>query len=250
MKERDKMKTLPQLARITGLSDRTLRHYEKIGLLEPTTRNESGVRLYAYPEQLRLQQILVFKMFGFALKDIKELLDSETYEIKSSLEKQLKMLQHEHKRLSGVIETLQKTIQSIKEERKMDTNKLYENFPDMEKYRSEAIEKWGEEVTQVEERLQKLDKQDTQALMEEGLAISRMIAGEMQNPASSENTQRLIRLHYKYMQKFYEVPKERYIGLAEMYLGDARFTKYYEDIAPGLANYISDGMKYFAEKNL
>lgn len=244
------MMTLPALARLAKVSEKTLRHYEKIGLLHPAERKEDGTRLYGRDEMLTLQSILAYKLYGFSLSDIKELMEGSGPERLDMLSKQLRLLNKRRREMESVISTLQNTVITLKEGKDMPAEKIYENFPDMRKYREEAIDKWGEEVYETEERLAKLSKDDMQALQEEGLTITRMIAGEMDKDPSSDEVQKLISLHYKYMQKFYEVPKERYIGLADMYLDDARFTKYYEDIKSGLSDFISNAMKTYAKENL
>lgn len=102
------MKTISQVARLTGVSTRTLQYYDEIGLLKPTGLSPSGYRLYDDKALEKLQQILFFKELDFRLKDIKELLDNEDFDKIKAFKEQKKLLCLKRKRLDDLIKLLSK----------------------------------------------------------------------------------------------------------------------------------------------
>lgn len=242
--------SLPKLAKASKVTEKTLRYYHKIGLVEASEITEGGNKLYTYDDMLKLQSVLLYKMFGYKLKEIKKLIQRSNADMLKSLISQKKLLVEKRDEMDSILDTINDTINNINKGTRMTADELYKHFPDSKEYRDEAIERWGNEVLEMEVRLSKLDIKDIKAIKEEGLRVTKLVAECMDKPVYSVTTQEAIKLHYKYMLAFYEVPRERYIGLAQMYTEDERFTKYYEDIKPGLAEYISKAMIYYAENKL
>ena len=83
----EKAKTVHEVAKLTGITARTLHYYDKIGLLKPSIITEAKYRQYTDDDLTRLQEILFFREVGFALKEIKELLDSPHYVRSEALER-------------------------------------------------------------------------------------------------------------------------------------------------------------------
>lgn len=81
-----------EVAEMTGVSIRTLHHYDRIGLLEPARRSEGGQRLYSETDLLKLQQVLTLRYLGFPLKRIGELLDRPDFDLVASLQAQQQAL--------------------------------------------------------------------------------------------------------------------------------------------------------------
>ena len=97
------MKTVKEVSNLTGISVRTLHHYDEIGLLKPTEVTEAGYRLYDDTALERLQMILLFRELQFPLKDIKAMLDSPTFNTDDALSQQITLLELEYKRLGALI---------------------------------------------------------------------------------------------------------------------------------------------------
>lgn len=134
-------------AELSGVSIKTLHHYDKIGLLVPV-KSENGYRTYSQEDLERLQVILYYKYLGFSLDQIAELLAEEKSNLLPHLTKQLDYLTQERKRLDTLISTLQKTIQEQKGERQMTIEEKFTGFSyqDTQKYHQEAVDKYGQEV--------------------------------------------------------------------------------------------------------
>ena len=138
-----------EVAKLTGVSVRTLHHYDDIGLLTPDNTTEAGYRLYSDDNLATLQQILFFRELGFSLKKIKELLDSPAYDRQEAFEMQRRMLIEERERLDRVIETIEKTIQHEKGEIQMTNEEKFKGFDfSHNPYEQEARERWGDEAVE------------------------------------------------------------------------------------------------------
>lgn len=97
------MKTVKEVSELTGVSIRTLRHYDQIGLLKPTAVSEAGYRLYDETALERLHTILLFRELAFPLKEIKEIIDSPTFNPTEALQQQIELLQRQHKHIGSLI---------------------------------------------------------------------------------------------------------------------------------------------------
>ena len=138
---------IKEAAQLSGVSVKTLYHYDKIGLLVPL-KSENGYRTYSQEDLERLQVILYYKYLGFSLEKIAELLKEEKTDLLQHLTRQLEYLTRERQHLDTLISTLQKTIQEQKGERKMTIEEKFTGFSyqDHQKYHQEAVEKYGQEV--------------------------------------------------------------------------------------------------------
>lgn len=138
---------IKEAAQLSGVSVKTLHHYDKIGLLVPL-KSENGYRTYSQEDLERLQVILYYKYLGFSLEKIAELLKEERTDLLPHLTRQLDYLTRERQHLDTLISTLQKTIQEQKGERKMTIEEKFTGFSyqDNQKYHQEAVEKYGQEV--------------------------------------------------------------------------------------------------------
>lgn len=242
--------TVKQLAKVAGISVRTLHHYDVIGLLKPVARTEAGYRLYAEKELLRLQQILFYKELDFPLKEIIEILDNPDFDYINALTEHKKALSKRKAQLNQLLKTIDNTILKIKGEQKMITNdELYSGFPKAKQYREEAIKAYGKEAIQHSENsLKKLSKEDFETLKKEGETITQSLIKVMHLPAKNSEVQQLIKQHYNHVVTMWggAVPKEKqlaaYEGLAQLYVDDERF---YEDAPKGFSLFLKEAMLYF-----
>ena len=147
---------IKKVSEISGVSVRTLHHYDEIGLLSPK-KSENGYRYYSEDDMSFLQMILFYKYLRFPLKQIKELLKQEDPEILHHLKKQLVLMQKEKQKLLTLIDTLEKTIESRERKFTMSTKEKFKGFTyqDNEKYKQKAIDLYGKEV--IEEAVKNAD---------------------------------------------------------------------------------------------
>ncbi len=140
---------IKEVADMAGISVRMLHHYDKIGLLKPESVNAAGYRLYSDENLNRLQQILFFKELNFPLQEIKIILDSPNFDKKEALKVHRQLLLEKKLRLEKIIQSVDKTINSMEGEFKMDKKETLNVFSMTEieehqrKYSEEIKEKYG-----------------------------------------------------------------------------------------------------------
>src|SRR5690348_1079581 len=142
--------SVKQLAKLAGISVRTLHLYDKMKLLRPAVRTRAGYRLYSETELLRLQQILFYKELDFALKDIAQILDEPNFDIGNALEGHKKALGAKKARINTLLKTIDNTLQNLKNKTMMNPDELYDGLSPQQAaaYRKEAIDNYGKEVVE------------------------------------------------------------------------------------------------------
>jgi DNA-binding transcriptional MerR regulator len=246
--------TVQQLATLSGVTVRTLHYYDEVGILNPAGVKKNGYRYYEEPQLLRLQQILFFRELDFPLDDIKRILASPSFDMKEALFDQRRAIEIKKKRLSHLVQTIDKTIKKINKEIIMEDEELYGNFSkeEAQAYAKEARERWGNTPAykQSKERVKKMGKEGMKKVLEESGKLTVEIAECMKSgePATGERALALIARHYDGLRAFYEPNSEMYRGLAEMYVADERFKQNYEKVAEGLAEYMKESMFAFAKE--
>lgn len=143
------MYKVKEVAKMVGISVRTLHHYDEIGLLKPETVTSAGYRLYSDKDLEKLQQILFFKELDFDLKKIKEIINHPNFDRKRALEMHKELLIKKRDRLNKIIECVEKTINSMERGIEMEKEEMFSAF-DMseiekhqEKYAEETRQKYG-----------------------------------------------------------------------------------------------------------
>lgn len=248
--------TVKKLARIAGVSVRTLHYYDEVGLLKPAIVQENGYRVYEERELLLLQQILFFRELDFSIEDIKRIISAPTFDVRQALRDQRALIELKRKRLAGLIKTIDSTIQKLDQPIPMndqDMQELYDTFGEdtIKKYADEVKQKWGntEAYKQSMERASKMTKEDYEKYKHDSDVFMKRVAAIMDKGATSPEFQALIAEHFASLSTWYEPNFEMYRSLAKMYVEDPRFTAYYENYREGLARVFSEGMMYFIDQN-
>ncbi len=243
--------TIHKLAQLAGVSTRTLRYYDQIGLLKPSGVQKNGYRVYSQESLLRLQQILFFRELEFSLEDIQRIMNNPQFDQIAALKDQRHLLELRKKRLEGLVKTITKTIKHMTNKTMPSDRELYDAFADEEvkQYAEEAKERWGntEAYKQSQERIKQWTKADAERIKEEGNALTKKIADMMSKGPTDKDVQVLIAEHYKGINVFYDCSLEMYKNLGQMYVEDSRFTAYYEKFAPGLALFMQQAIHYFCQ---
>lgn len=257
-----KQYTVKKLAKLAGVSVRTLHHYDRLGLLKPSIRTEAKYRLYGEKELLRLQQILFYKELDFSLSEVLQMLEKPDFNLLAALQGHKRALKDRRDRLSTLLKTIDKTISKLKGEQGMLTNEeLYEGFPKekAEAYRHEAIEKYGTPIVEESEnKLRHMSKADFAQLKAESEEIGRALAGMMPADPFSEAVQKQVARHYGNIQLYWgeSVCKDKnmaeaYKGLAQLYVDDLRYTaSYIGQENAKFAAFLRKAMVHFADTQL
>ncbi len=248
--------TVKKLAKVAGVSVRTLHYYDEVGLLKPAIVQENGYRVYEEHELLLLQQILFFRELDFSIEDIKRIMSAPTFDVHQALRDQRALIELKRKRLAGLIKTIDSTIQKLDQPIPMndqDMQELYDTFGEdtIKKYADEVKQKWGntEAYKQSMERASKMTKEDYEKYKHDSDVFMKRVAAIMDKGATSPEFQALIAEHFASLSTWYEPNFEMYRSLAKMYVEDPRFTAYYENYREGLARVFSEGMMYFIDQN-
>jgi DNA-binding transcriptional MerR regulator len=240
-KQSNRQYTVKQLAQVANVSVRTLHHYDKIGLLKPAYLSDKGYRFYQRDELLRLQQILFYKELEIPLAEISKILNASSFSIVDSLKFHRSQLKNRVEHMNVLLETVDKTIQSIYEDKEMKDSELYQGFSAEEApfIRTEAIEKWGQiEVEGSEKNIKQLGKKAWQNHQKEADVIYKSLADLMDQETNSAQVQLLISQMHKNLCLYWDISLVAFKTLGVMYVEDERFTQYYDSFKPGLAFFI------------
>lgn len=251
----DRSYTVGQVAKLAGVTIRTLHHYEQIGLLEPSQRTNVGYRQYLSSDLDRLSQILFYRELGFPLEEISTLLDDPGADQTEHLRRQHELLTARLKRLQAMVDAVKKEMKANMSGINLTPEEKLEIFGEWlpEEYAEEAEQRWGDTQawTQSNERTSKFSKDDwvrikaeTDAL--EARMVTALTAGEA---ASSSAAMDLAEEHRASIGNYYDCGYEMHRGLGDMYVADERFTKYYEDRAVGLAVWLRDAIHANADRH-
>lgn len=233
------------VSKLTGVSVRTLHHYDDIGLLAPDAITEAGYRLYSDENLATLQQILFFRELGFPLKKIKELLDSPSFDRQEAFEIQRKMLIEKRKKLDDMIKTIEKTIQHGKGAYQMTNEEKFKGFDFSQNlYEQEARERWGDKAI---EKSNKKVAQFGPAYEEEMNRIYFKLAELRHLSPESDEAQEAIGEWFAFLNEMGNYSLEMFEGLGQMYVADERFTKNIDQFGEGLAVFMRDSMAAYAE---
>ena len=246
--------TINQLAKLAGVSTRTLRYYDQCGLLPPKTVRSNGYRIYGEAEVNRLQQILFYRELGVELSEIGRILAEKDFDGLSALQNHLAALREKRARLDRLIGNVQKSISAMKGETGMTDEEKFEGFKEKlildneQKYGGEIREKYGDEaVGRSNAKLKNMTKEQYNELEALTQELNRTLrAAFEQGDPGSELAQKACALHKRWLCFYWDhYSKEAHRGVAQMYVDDSRFTAYYDAIAPGCAVFLRDAVQIF-----
>jgi MerR family transcriptional regulator, thiopeptide resistance regulator len=247
--------TTKQLADLAGVSVRTLQYYDRCGLLHPV-RAENDYRVFGPAEVDRLQQILLYRELGFALGDIRDILDAPGFDQRASLRAHLRRLEERRQKLEMVSASIERMLAVSEGGHEMTDQEKFEDIKRMHieenerTYGAELRARYGDaaidgSMTKVagmsEERwaaAQRLEAEIGEALC--GAAATG-------DPAGPESV-RLCQLHREWLCLFWAegtYTLEAHRALGEGYVADARFKAYYDRIVEGGAAFLRDALNAF-----
>lgn len=243
--------TVQKLAHLAGVSTRTLRYYDEIGILKPARINSSGYRIYGDDQVDRLQQILFYRELGVNLEDIKQITTSPSFDAVKALNGHHEQLLLKRKQLDSLIANVEKTIALAERGIAMSDQEKFEGFKqklidDNEKvYGKEVSDKYGDEA--VERSNQKI-KGMSQAQYEKATKLGEEVLETLYtafqtNDPSSNLAQKAAELHRQWLSLYWDTyTKEAHAGVAQMYVDDERFQAYYDKKQPGAAAFLRDAV--------
>lgn len=239
---------------MTGVSIRTLHHYDAIGLLVPGARTTAGYRLYTDADLLRLQQILIGRELGLPLEEIRRSLDDPRFDRATVLRGQRDRLRERARHTEAMIRAIEVALAACDGGHQGETNMtaLFEGF-DPAQYEEEAERRWGgtEAYRSSAERAKNYSTEDWQAIKAEqdaiyGAAVASLNAGQ---PSSSAEVMAIAERHRLSIDRwFYPCSHEMHRGLASMYESDDRFRESIDRYGEGLTTYLADAIRANANR--
>lgn len=249
----DQPLTVGQVAERFGITVRTLHHYDEIGLLTPSARSYAGYRLYTGADIERLATVVTYRRLGLPLEEVAALLRGEA-SAEEHLRRQRAALMERIDELTGLVAAVDKALEREMNNQPATTADLKEIFGDgyNESYQTEAQERWGDTDAwrQSQQRTSRFTKADWERVKAETDALNVEFAATMDagEPATGERAMDAAERHRASIEVFYDCSHDFHRCLGDMYVGDERFTKTYDDIRPGLAQYVRDAIHANADR--
>jgi MerR family transcriptional regulator, thiopeptide resistance regulator len=250
--------TVMEVARLAGVSVRTLHHYDDLGLLKPAEVGANGYRYYGREELLRLQQILLHRELELPLQAIAAVLEAPDFDRVAALKAHRKVLAERSARYRRLLRTVDATLAELQGATDMDDKDLYQGFAPEKQAEHEAwlVDRYGDDmqarINQVKGHMKTWSKQDWEAFTGEGKAISAAAGKALADglPAESEAVSEIMRRHYAWTAKAWGArpSPESFVGLGRLYVENPDFTASYDKVRPGLAEYMAAAMKAYVER--
>jgi len=242
------MYTVKQLARLAGITPRTLHHYDSIGLLKPTGIAANGYRTYGPDALLRLQQILFYRELDLPLDNIRRLLDQPGYNAIAALQQHRTALHNRRERLDRLLTTLDETILHLKGLKPMTDAELFKPFTDAEQatMEAEAEQLYDPEIVKASSRRWKAySAAEKQRIFDEGNQIYRDIIASIPLGPASEAAQAGVARWRTHMDYFWTPNDEQLLGIARGYVHDPRFRANFDQMHPQLAEFMLAAVNFY-----
>ncbi len=246
--------TINNLSKLAGVSTRTLRYYDEIGLLKPKRLSSSGYRIYGENEIDLLQQILFYKELDLPIEKIKSIVNSKSFDCVEALNEHKKNLLEKQKQLEKLLKNVDQTLLSLKGGGEMSDIEKFEGFKkdiiqkNEEKYGREIRDKYGDEkVNESNKKFTSLSKEQYNASERIRIEVNEKLIEAMKtNDPSSELAMQVVRLHKEWLGFFGAYSPQAHLGIGQMYVDDPRFTMYYDENAKqGAAEFLNKAIGEF-----
>lgn len=243
--------TIKQLATLAGISTRTLRYYDEIGLLKPEKVGRNSYRYYGKESALGLQQIRFYRELDLPLGKIKQIMGEEKFNATHALEEHRKALEKRIERTKSLIETIEETLLHIKGEKRMEDKNLFKAFTEEEEeaYTREAEQMYDPVVVRASQKKWKsYSVEDKERIGEEGNAAYAAIAAAIPLGPGSPEAQAGVEMWRKHMDYFWTPSFEQLEGLTDLYNTEPRFKANFDKIDPRLAAFMREAVKIYVGK--
>ena len=244
--------SIKDIADLAGVTTRTIRYYDEIGLLNPANTGDNHYRYYDQDSLLRLQQILFFRELDVPLREIELIMSRPDFDLLRAMENHRLAIQGRAQRLQKLLDTLDQTIATLEGERTMTDEEYFEGF-DESQYEEEARERWGGSPMYAESQAKwsSYSLEQKEAIKAEGGRLSIQMVSENPDAAPDDpDVQAAIGEYHAYLNKYFYPCDINFLrGLADMWVQDPRFAINYERIRDGGAVFVKDAVYFFCDQN-
>lgn len=250
--------SIQKLSQMAGVSSRTLRYYDEIGILKPARINSSGYRVYGKLELDRLQQILFYRELGLSLADIRGIVSAPGFDADKALKEHHARLLVQRQRLDLLIANVEKTIAANEGRIVMQDSEKFEGFKQKmiddneNKYGKEARAKYGDEKMDLaNQKIKDMSRKQYAELESLSSSLNDTLKAAMaEGDPGGELAQKAAELHRRWLGFFWDsYSPEAHAGLARMYVEDERFCEYYDKIQAGAAEFLRDAILIYTGMN-
>ncbi|AYF97701.1 MerR family transcriptional regulator [Protaetiibacter intestinalis] len=244
--------TIQEVARLAGVTSRTLRHYDQLGLVAPSSVGAGGIRRYDADALVRLQRVLLLRELGLGLPAIAEVLAGETRDV-HALRAHRAWLEQERERLARQLTSVEATIDALEGGEEPMAEQMFDGF-DHTQYRDEVTERWGADAYARSDawwRGKSADEKREWRQQLEALSADWIAAAASGVAPDSAAAQELARRHVAWLAGIPGTPgalKEYVTGLGDMYVADPRFAAHYGGAAG--ATFVRDALSAYARARL
>lgn len=243
-----------QVVESTGITSRTLRYYDRIGLLTPSRTGHGGLRYYDQRALVRLQRILLLRDLGMSLAEIAAVVDGDVTDVEA-LREQRERLLVEQQRLAVQVRSVEATMTALQKGEMIMPKQMFEGF-DHSKYDAEVRDRWGDEAADRSNNWwnglgaegQERFRQEVEEL---NSAWDRVIASGVEPEVDS--AQQMAERHVTWLSSTMQpgaMTKARVKGIVQMYVDDERFAANYNRVSPAGPQFVRDAVHYWAEQHL
>ncbi|MCK9858240.1 MerR family transcriptional regulator [Paenibacillus sp. ATY16] len=246
--------TVQKLGQLAGVSTRTLRYYDELGLLKPARVRSSGYRIYGQAEVDLLQQILFYRELGLGLEQIRQIIQDPAFDKRAALKEHREQLLDRRRQLDVLIRNVEQSIEHAEGRINMSDKQKFEGFKQKlideneNKYGKEIREKYGDDAVNASNaKLSHMTQEQYDEVTKLGEEIKSALAEAIKtgDPAG-ELAQKTAELHKRWLMFYWkEYSKEAHAGLSQMYVDDERFTVYYDAGQPGAAAFLRDAIHIY-----
>ena len=249
------MYSIKELSNLAGVSARTLRYYDKFGLLKPAHISDAGYRCYGEREVDLLQQILFYRERGFSLATIKRIIYEDNFDLLTALEEHLQALEEQRKHVESLITLVTRSILTMKGEEAMSDKEKFENFKKNivnqheEMYGAEARKQYGDtEIDSAHDKILNMSEADYERFHDLSREIHKRLEEAVLSGISpdSDEARRIVALHKDWLcMTWREYTEGAHRAVADMYISDERFRMYYDRNVPGCADFLEKAVKNY-----
>lgn len=240
--------TVKEVARLSGTTIKTLYHYQKIGLLLPQEITQHGYRYYGDKELEKLQQILFYKELDFSLEKIKVSLESEPNRLMILYEQQ-KLLEARQKKLTNILQTINKTIEYERNGKSMNKENMFtglnkEDWTVIFKDQNKHLEnKYNIELNTDEINTNEMNKKAAEATK-----FMDFMANSLKNNLSPNDGKIMeaIKNHINFLKNDIEIDKDGFVAQSRFFLSDEFHREMLENIQTGLSYFICIAAEHYA----
>jgi DNA-binding transcriptional MerR regulator len=246
-----------QVARMSKVTSRTLRHYDEIGLLRPDAVAGNGLRWYGREQLLRLQQILLLRDLGLPLDAIATVVNRGADRVEQ-LRRHHRWLTEERDRFARLADTVAATIEDLEGGETMRPEELFDHFDPakQERYEAELVDRYGPgvqpHIDESKRRMSRWTRADADRSQQEwasfGPALVSLI--DAGHPVDDPAVQEVIAGHYRWICQFWTPDRGSYPGLGQLYVDSPDFRVQFDAVDPRLAEYLRDAMTAYAQASL